>query len=63
MIVTVDVDVGVGVTVAVAVAVGVGEGVRVGVGVGVTPWQLRSQLPALTITRPQSPVWSDSVPT
>jgi len=68
--VTLGVAVGVGVEVplGVAVAVAVGVGVAVAVGVGVTvgvgvAWQLCSQLPALTITLPQSPLCVDSVPT
>ena len=58
---------GLGVTVAVAVAVGVAVGVVVGVavdvGVGVGPQPLLpSQLPAFTITRPQSPLWLATIP-
>ena len=56
------VAVGVGVAVAVAVGVGVGVAVAVGVGVGL-PWQLPSQLPALTITFPQSPLCVAAAPT
>src|SRR5262249_1160608 len=54
--VAVAVDVAVAVAVAVAVDVAVAVGVTVAVGVGVSPWQLLSQFPALTITFPQSPL-------
>jgi hypothetical protein len=54
--------VAVGVAVVVAVGVAVGVAVAVGVGVGVPPPR-QSQLPALTTTRPQSPLWLASNPT
>ena len=64
VVVGVAVDVAVGVTVAVAVGVTVGVGVEVAVGVGVgVPPPPQSQLPALTITFPQSPFWVASNPT
>ena len=64
VVVGVAVDVAVGVTVAVAVGVTVGVGVEVAVGVGVgVPPPPQSQLPALTITFPQSPLWVASDPT
>jgi len=59
--VNVAVAVAVGVNVAVAVAVAVG--VNVAVGVGLTPPQPSSQLPAFTITFPQSPLCVESKPT
>ena len=54
--------VGVAVGVAVGVTVGVAVAVAVGVGVGVAP-PPQIQLPALTTTFPQSPLWVASNPT
>ena len=58
--VTLGVGLGVTLGVGLGVAVGVGDGVGVGVGL---PWQLSNQLPALTITLPQSPLCIATVPT
>ena len=58
--VAVGVTLGVGLGVTLGVAVGVADGVGVGVGL---PWQSSNQLPALTITLPQSPLCIATVPT